>query len=72
MVLYPDVLKKAQKEIDEVIGDDILPSFLDRERLPYIDAVVKETLRWNSVVPLGTFSFTKPYQMLIIFFLLST
>lgn len=67
MVLHPDVLKKAQKEIDDVLGDDILPTFLDRERLPYIDAVVKETLRWNSLGPLGTFSFLKPHRMLIVF-----
>ncbi|KAG1723174.1 cytochrome P450, partial [Suillus paluster] len=51
MTLYPDVQKKAQAEIDAVVGPDRLPSFADRESLPYIEALVKEVLRWNAVVP---------------------
>lgn len=35
MTLYPEVQKKAQAEIDTVIGADRLPSFEDRERLLY-------------------------------------
>ncbi len=46
---YPDFQKKAQKELDEVVGTNTLPSFEPRPRLPYIDAVVKETLRWRPV-----------------------
>jgi cytochrome P450 len=53
MVLYPDVQKRAQAEIDSVIGRDQLPTFTDRASLPYIDAVLRETLRWYPVVPLG-------------------
>ena len=53
MALYPEVQKKAQMEIDRVVGMDRLPSFADRPNLPYVDAVVKEVLRWNPVVPLG-------------------
>ena len=53
LTLYPDVLKKAQAEIDAVIGSDRLPNFADRDSLPYIEALVKEVLRWNAVVPLG-------------------
>lgn len=52
MLLYPDIQKEAQAELDRVIGKDRLPNFSDREHLPYIDALVKETLRWNPVVPL--------------------
>jgi hypothetical protein len=37
MSLYPEVQKKAQEEIDAVVGHDRLPSFEDRERLPYVD-----------------------------------
>ncbi|KAG1749707.1 cytochrome P450 [Suillus paluster] len=51
MTLYPDVQKKAQAEIDAVVGPDRLPSFADRESLPYTEALVKEVLRWNAVVP---------------------
>ncbi|KAI6122285.1 cytochrome P450 [Pisolithus thermaeus] len=53
MVLYPDVQKKAQEEIDRVVGTDRLPDFDDRPNLPYIEAVTLETLRWLPVTPLG-------------------
>ncbi|KAF9463397.1 cytochrome P450 [Collybia nuda] len=51
MVLYPDVMRKAQAEIDEVVGRDRLPNFGDYNKLPYIHAMVKEVLRWRPVVP---------------------
>ena len=53
MVLNPKVMEKAQEELDRVVGKDRLPDFSDRANLPYIDAVVKETLRWNPPVPVG-------------------
>ena len=51
---YPDVLKKAQEEIDKVIGFGNLPTFEDRSSLPYINAIAKESLRWRDTGPLGT------------------
>ncbi|KAG9497133.1 hypothetical protein J7337_011925 [Fusarium musae] len=45
--------KKAQEEIDGVIGNERLPNCSDRTILPYANAVVKEVLRWNPVVPMG-------------------
>jgi cytochrome P450 len=53
MTLFPDVQRKAQEEIDRVLGPDQLPKVRDRTRLPYIDAVVKEVLRWHPVAPMG-------------------
>ena len=53
MTLYPEVQKKAQAEIDVVVGPNRLPDFHDRCSLPYINAIVKELSRWNLVVPLG-------------------
>ncbi|KAK2003327.1 cytochrome P450 [Colletotrichum falcatum] len=53
MILFPEVQKKAQREIDTVVGGDALPQFADRDRLPYVSALVKETLRWFPVAPLG-------------------
>lgn len=53
MVLYPEVQQKAQEEIDHVLGPNQLPDFSDRSSLPYIEAIVNETLRWQPVVPLG-------------------
>ncbi|KAJ8583010.1 cytochrome P450 [Rhizopogon salebrosus TDB-379] len=51
MTVFPDVQKKAQAEIDAVVGPDRLPSFADRDSLPYTEALVKEVLRWNAVIP---------------------
>ena len=53
MALYPEVQKKAQAEIDTVVGPNRLPDFHDRPSLPYINAVIKELSRWNLVGPLG-------------------
>ncbi|KYK57872.1 O-methylsterigmatocystin oxidoreductase [Drechmeria coniospora] len=53
MILHPDVQTKARRLIDEVVGRDRVPSFQDRPRLPYIDLIVQETLRWCPVSPLG-------------------
>ena len=53
MVLNPEVMKKAQEELDRVVGKDRLPDFPDKENLPYIDALLKELLRWNAPLPLN-------------------
>ena len=53
MVLYPEVQKKAREEIDRVVGSKSLPSYADRPNLPYVEALLKEVLRWNPVAPLG-------------------
>ncbi|KAF9463391.1 cytochrome P450 [Collybia nuda] len=53
MTLYPDVMRTAQTEIDGVVGPDRLPNFGDFDQLPYIQAMVKEVLRWRPVIPLG-------------------
>ena len=53
MALYPEVQKKAQAEIDAVVGPNRLPDFHDLSSLPYINAVMKELSRWNLVGPLG-------------------
>ena len=55
MALYPEVQKKAQAEIDSVVGPNRLPNFEDRPSLPYINAVVKESMRWHTPAPLGAF-----------------
>ncbi|GKU09673.1 unnamed protein product [Fusarium langsethiae] len=53
MTVYPEVLKKAQAEIGNVIGAGRLPGFEDRQNLPYINGMVKESLRWMPAVPMG-------------------
>ncbi|KAG1813916.1 cytochrome P450 [Suillus subaureus] len=53
MVLYPEVQKHAQAEIDAVVGQDRFPTFNDRDKLPYIGALMQELLRWAPVAPQG-------------------
>ncbi|EEB94051.1 hypothetical protein MPER_07206, partial [Moniliophthora perniciosa FA553] len=53
MVLHPEVQKKAQAELDRVIGRDRLPLSPDLNNLPFIRAIVREVLRWRGVGPLG-------------------
>lgn len=53
MTLYPDIQARAQKEIDMAIGDR-LPTVADQEKLPFITAILIETLRWHPVNPNGT------------------
>ncbi|KDR77141.1 hypothetical protein GALMADRAFT_431691 [Galerina marginata CBS 339.88] len=53
MLHYPEVQKKAQAELDATIGQDRMPDYEDKEALPYIQAVIKETLRWRPVAILG-------------------
>ncbi|KAK1220118.1 hypothetical protein PQX77_017157 [Marasmius sp. AFHP31] len=53
MILHPEVQAKAREELDAVVGRGRLPDFTDRGSLPYIDGIVKETLRWSPVAPLG-------------------
>ena len=52
MILHPDTMKRAQAQIDQVVGRDRLPAFTDLEDLPYIQAVVREILRWRPPAPL--------------------
>ncbi|KAJ6498245.1 cytochrome P450 [Mycena vulgaris] len=53
IALYPDVLNRAQAEIDSVVGSDRLPQLSDRPHLPFIEAIVLESFRWHPVAPLG-------------------
>lgn len=53
LIKNPDALRKAQEEIDRVVGSNRLPDFDDEPYLPYISALVREALRWNLVTPLA-------------------
>lgn len=53
MVSSPEVQRKAQEEIDRVIGTDRLPEYEDRKSLPYVEAIYREVVRWRPVSPLG-------------------
>ena len=53
MALSPHVVRKAQEELDRVVGADRLPDFSDQGVLPYISAIIKEVLRWGCPGPIG-------------------
>jgi cytochrome P450 len=53
MVLEPGVQQRAQEELDRVVGKDRLPSYHDKDSLPFINSIVWESLRWNPVTPIG-------------------
>ncbi|KAK6971826.1 cytochrome p450, partial [Favolaschia claudopus] len=52
MLHAPEAQKAAQDELDRVISHR-LPGLDDRTQLPYLNALVKEALRWELVIPLG-------------------
>jgi len=53
MMAYPEIQKRAQDELDAVVGRFRTPTFADAPNLPYIHAMVKESLRWRPALPLG-------------------
>jgi len=55
MAIYPEVQKKAQKELDSLNGDQRLPDFTDFEHLPYLAAIVNEVFRWHPVTPFAVY-----------------
>lgn len=67
MTLHPAVLARAQAELDAVVGSgpDRLPTLADRAALPYVDAIVKETSRWRTVIPLGASSLNRKKRCIL-------
>ncbi|XP_072699802.1 cytochrome P450 2D6 isoform X1 [Canis lupus baileyi] len=53
MILHPDVQRRVQQEIDEVIGREQLPEMGDQTRMPFTVAVIHEVQRFGDIVPLG-------------------
>jgi len=49
--MHPEAQVNAFEEINRVIGQDRLPTLADREKLPYMEALWKETLRWSPPFP---------------------
>ncbi|XP_068631064.1 probable cytochrome P450 304a1 [Battus philenor] len=53
MLLNPAVQDKVHEEIDRVVGRDRMPTLDDRKNMPYTEACIRETLRIDTIVPLG-------------------
>ncbi|EAZ36701.1 hypothetical protein OsJ_21038 [Oryza sativa Japonica Group] len=52
LIQNPEVMTKVREELTNVLGDKLVMDESDIARLPYLQAVVKETLRLRTVVPL--------------------
>ena len=48
MMIHHECQRKAQAEIDRVIGNGRLPTLADQANLPYIEAIMTEVLRWGA------------------------
>jgi hypothetical protein len=44
LAIHPKVEANAHAEMDCVVGQDRLPTFEDRDQLPYVDAICKEVI----------------------------
>ncbi|KAH9880072.1 hypothetical protein J1614_002098, partial [Plenodomus biglobosus] len=53
MVIFPEAQRKAQEELDRIVGRDRLPCWEDEDDLPYVRGLIKEVLRWRPVNKLG-------------------
>ncbi|XDA75257.1 hypothetical protein R6Z07M_005467 [Ovis aries] len=53
MILHPDVQRRVQQEIDEVIGKVRRPEMGDQAFMPFTVAVVHEVQRFADIIPLG-------------------
>ena len=52
--LWPEIPKKAQAQLDAVVGPTRLPEYDDRDSLPYLNAIFKEVICWVGIAPVGT------------------
>ncbi|XP_058221831.1 flavonoid 3'-monooxygenase CYP75B137-like [Rhododendron vialii] len=52
MMNKPEILKKAQQELDMVVGKDSIVEESHINKLPYLNAILKEVLRLHPVLPL--------------------
>ncbi|KAK8718914.1 hypothetical protein OTU49_014368, partial [Cherax quadricarinatus] len=57
MAAYPDVQKSVQKEIDDAVPRDRLPSQQEKPQLQYLEAVIHEVLRMSSLIPFSVSHF---------------
>lgn len=69
MTLHPEVARRAQRELDKVVGNERLPNMDDRPSLPYIDNIIKELMRIAPIGPVG-FDFTPRFTLLLLTYII--
>ena len=55
MTLFPEEIRKAQEEIDRVVGSDRLPQWEDGKELPFVRTMIKETIQWRPANKFGMY-----------------
>ncbi|XP_029354340.1 vitamin D 25-hydroxylase [Echeneis naucrates] len=58
MALYPNIQERVHKEIDSVLANGRAPTLEDKQKMPFVEAVLHEVLRFCNIVPLGIFRAT--------------
>ncbi|KAI1617878.1 cytochrome P450 [Exophiala viscosa] len=53
LAMNPQVQAKAQEELDAVCGTERMPQWSDFSKLPYINCIIKEGMRWRPAAPVG-------------------
>ena len=43
---HPDAMERLENEVKSVIGRDVIPTEEHLKRMPFVKAVIKETLRY--------------------------
>ncbi len=49
---YPDIQERVFKEVSENLGTEKFPQYADRNLTPYTEAMILETLRHGTTIPL--------------------
>ncbi|EHK50945.1 hypothetical protein TRIATDRAFT_269658 [Trichoderma atroviride IMI 206040] len=52
-IMFPEIQRKAQEEVDRVTGGTRLPVLADQEEMPFVSAIFAEALRFFPTAPLG-------------------
>ena len=58
MMAYPEVQSRIQRELDDVVGQNRLPTLADRPSLPYTEATIQEIMRYGTIAPIGAPHYT--------------
>lgn len=52
LLKQPQIIERATEELDSVIGNDCWVEEKDVQNLPYVEAIMKETMRMHPVAPM--------------------